>query len=102
MAEHSIGKGEHIVPKKVYVAVFLTLWVLTLSTTLVAFLDLGPFNAPIALVIAGIKTMLVVLFFMHLAYSGRLTRTVAIAGFFWLCIFIALTLGDYLTRLWPA
>ncbi len=94
-------KPEHIVPTKVYVAVFLTLWVLTLATTLVAFLDLGPFNAAVALIIAGIKTMLVALFFMHLLYTGRLSQTVAVAGIFWLLIFITFTVGDYMTRMSP-
>ncbi len=100
MAE-TIGKSEHIVSKKVYFAVFFALWALTLITTLVAFLDLGPFNAPIAILIAGIKTMLVVLFFMHLLYSGKLNWTVAIAGLFWFLIFVVLTVGDYATRMWP-
>jgi hypothetical protein len=30
---------------------------------------------------------LVVLFFMHLRYSGRLSQTIAIAGLFWFLIF---------------
>jgi cytochrome c oxidase subunit IV len=96
-AEH-----EHIVSKKVYIAVFLTLWALTLVTTLVAFLDLGPLNTPVALLIAGIKMALVVLFFMHLRYSGRLSQTIAIAGLFWFLIFVTFTVGDYLTRPWPS
>jgi cytochrome c oxidase subunit 4 len=96
-AEH-----EHIVPKKVYITVFLVLWALTLITTLVSFLDLGPLNTPVALLIAGIKMALVVLFFMHLRYSGRLSQTIAIAGLFWFLIFVTFTVGDYLTRPWPS
>jgi|SRR5581483_4096916 len=96
-AEH-----EHIVSKKIYITVFLVLWALTLITTLVAFLDLGPLNTPVALLIAGIKMMLVVLFFMHLRYSGRLSQTIAIAGLFWFLIFVTFTIGDYLTRPWPS
>ncbi len=94
-------KPEHIVPKKVYLIVFAILWALTLATTLVAFVDLGPFNTAVALIIAGTKTMLVVLFFMHLLYTGRLSQTVAIAGLFWFLIFITFTVGDYMSRMWP-
>lgn len=94
-------KPEHIVSKKVYFLVFLSLWVLTLATTLVAFVDLGVFNAAVAIIIAGIKTMLVVLFFMHLLWSGKLTQTVAIAGIFWFFILVTFTVGDYMSRMWP-
>jgi cytochrome c oxidase subunit 4 len=93
--------SEHVVPKKIYLAVWGTLMVMTLVTTLVAFVDLGRFNAVIALAIATFKASLVVLFFMHAKYSPRLTRVVITAGIFWLCLLLALSSVDYLTRLWP-
>jgi len=43
---------------------------------------------------------LVVLFFMHVRYSTRLTWAVVVGGVFWLGILLALTLSDYLTRSW--
>ncbi len=88
----------HIVPGKIYVLVFATLIVLTSVTTGVAFLDLGPLNAVLALTIAVCKMLLVVLFFMHVRYSTPLTKIVVVAGFFWLMILIALTLSDFRTR----
>jgi len=102
MPKQAEEKHEHIVPVKIYVGVFLTLLALTLITTLVSLLDLGPFNTPVALFIAGLKMSLVVLFFMHLRYSGRLPQTIAIAGLFWFLIFVVFTVGDYLTRPWPS
>ena len=48
--------------------------------------------------IAVFKATLVVLFFMHVRYSTRLTILTAVAGFFWLAIFIGMTLMDYLSR----
>ncbi|MBV9086490.1 MAG: cytochrome C oxidase subunit IV family protein [Acidobacteria bacterium] len=96
------AEQEHIVPISVYVLVFLALLALTLITTLVSFLDLGPLNTPVALLIAGTKATLVILFFMHLKYTGLLSKTVAIAVMFFFLIFIAFTLGDYLTRPWPS
>jgi cytochrome c oxidase subunit IV len=90
----------HIVPVRTYFLVFVSLIVLAILTTFIAFIDLGPFNTPIALVIALIKMLLVLLFFMHLLYSAKLIRVVVIAGFFWLALLIGLTLTDYHTRDW--
>jgi len=92
--------AEHIVPKKVYFAVFATLIVLTATTTTISFLDLGPWNTVAALGIAFVKATLVALFFMHVKYSPRLTQIVVAGGLFWLAILIALTLSDFLTRGW--
>ena len=93
--------SEHVVPKTIYVGVWATLMVGTLVTTLVAFVDLGRMNTVVALAIAVFKASLVVLFFMHARYSPRLTRIVVLAGIFWLCILLAFSSADYLTRLWP-
>jgi cytochrome c oxidase subunit IV len=91
---------EHIVPKRTYYAVFLVLLACTYITWQVAFFDLGPLNTIAALTIAVFKAVLVVLFFMHVRYSTRLTWIVVLAGVFWLGILLALTFGDYLTRGW--
>jgi len=92
--------SEHVVPVKRYVLIFASLLALTTLTTGVAFLDLGPLNTVAALAIAVTKMVLVILFFMHLRYSPRLTKIVLVAGFFWLVLLIGLTLTDYLTRQW--
>ncbi len=92
--------AETIVPTRVYYTVFVTLLILTFLTTGVAFVDLGFFSPVVALTIAVAKASLVVLFFMHLRYSTRLTWVVAGAGLFWLGILFTLTLSDYLTRVW--
>jgi cytochrome c oxidase subunit IV len=62
--------------------------------------DLGSLNIVIALLIATFKATLVVLFFMHVKYSTRLTWAVVVGSIFWLAILIVLTMGDYLTRPW--
>ena len=92
--------GEHIVSRKIYFAIFAALVVLTVITWSVAKIDLGRMNAVVALTIAVIKATLVVLYFMHVRYSSRLTWVFVGAGFFWLAIMVALTLGDYMTRGW--
>jgi cytochrome c oxidase subunit 4 len=89
---------KHLVPVRVYVTIFTLLMVLTATTVGVSYLDLGPANTLVAIVIAVTKMMLVVLYFMHVRYSSRLTWAVVAGGFFWLALLLLLTLGDYLTR----
>jgi cytochrome c oxidase subunit IV len=92
--------SEHILPKRVYYTIFAILLFCTYLTVQIAFLDLGAFNAVAALAIAVFKAVLVVLFFMHVKYSSRLTWAVVIGSVFWFAILVALTLSDYLTRAW--
>ena len=90
----------HVAPKSMYYGVFLALVVGTLLTVLVAKYDLGPFNNIVMLTIACAKALLVVLFFMHVRWSSRLTWVVAGAGFFWLLIMFSITMSDYMSRGW--
>ena len=90
---------QHVVSLKTNIAVWLVLLVLTGITAGVAFIDLGPFNTVVALVIATIKALLVVLIFMHVKYaSDRLTKVVLISALFWLFLLLGLSLADYTTR----
>jgi|SRR5581483_853610 cytochrome c oxidase subunit 4 len=92
--------SEHVVSIKLYVGIWATLMVLTVVTASVAFIDLGPFNTVVALVIATCKALLVVLFFMHVKYtSERLTKMVIISAVFWLFILLGLSLSDYAVRI---
>lgn len=92
--------SEHIVPKSTYYLIFAALMVGTAITVAVAFVDLGAMNTVVALGIACTKATLVVLFFMHVKYSTRLTWAVVAGSVFWLGIMLTLTLSDYLTRGW--
>ena len=92
--------SHQIEPTKTYVTVFVSLICLTLLTTGVAFIDLGPFNTVVALTIAFCKMLLVILFFMHVRHSGGLVRIALVAGFFWLALLMGLTMSDYRTRTW--
>jgi cytochrome c oxidase subunit 4 len=92
--------ASHILPKRVYYTIFAILLFCTYLTVQIAFLDLGALNAVAALVIATFKAVIVVLFFMHVKYSTRLTWAVVIGSLFWLGILLAMTMGDYLTRGW--
>jgi cytochrome c oxidase subunit 4 len=90
----------HVVPTRVYYLIFGILMICTALTVGIAFIDLGSLNVVAALTIAVFKTTLVVLFFMHVKYSTRLTWAVVAGSVFWLGILLALTMGDYLTRPW--
>ena len=81
-----------------YLIILGALVVGTCLTWAIAFQDLGIWNPIVALTIAVIKAVLVILFFMHVYYSTKLTKLTVAAGFFWLLIMITMSLSDYLTR----
>ena len=89
---------EHIVPIRTYLIIFVALVLGTAITTVVAFVDLGPLNVVVMLLIAFTKAALVILFFMHVKFTNRLTQLAAASGFAWLAIMIGLTMSDFLTR----
>ena len=89
-----------ITPTRTYVAIFVSLIVLTLMTYWVATQDYGWLNTPIALGVAFLKASLVVMYFMGVRYNTPLTKVVVVAGFFWLLIMFGLTMGDYVSRPW--
>lgn len=86
--------------RKSYVMVYVALLILLALTIVADQFALGVFNTVIAISIAAIKMLLIMLFFMHLRSSDRLTWIVAGAAFFWLSILFGLTLTDLLTRSW--
>jgi cytochrome c oxidase subunit 4 len=90
----------HVVKPGIYLIIFLALLALTALTTGMSFVDLGVFNAVIALAIACFKASLVVLFFMHIHYSSRLLKMTVAAGLFTFCLLITLTMTDYISRAW--
>jgi len=98
MSDHT-KEHSHPTPR-LYVLIISILVMLTIATWRIAFVDLGIFNPVVALTIAVIKAVLVILFFMHVYYSSKLTKVTVGAGFFWLLILITLSLLDYLSRNW--
>ena len=99
MASHT-ESSHHIVPVGVYIIVWLALIVGTVVTWQVALIDLGRWNVIVALTIAVCKASLVVLFFMHVWYSTRLTKMIVIASLFWLILLLFITMADIWTRTW--
>jgi cytochrome c oxidase subunit 4 len=95
--------SEHAHPSiRTFLIVWASLLVLTGTTVWVATVELGPFNAVVALTIATMKALLVLLFFMELRYSTSLTKITVVAAIFFWFLLIGLTLSDYLTRGWSS
>jgi cytochrome c oxidase subunit 4 len=91
---------QHVIASSVYVGIWAILMVLTGVTVFASYIEMGDFNIVVALLIATVKATLVVLFFMHLYYSSKLTKVTMIAAIFFLFLLLALSLTDYLTRGW--
>ena len=91
---------EHVASIKSYIVIFVTLLVFTGITIALAFIDLGVMNTVAALLIAGFKASLVVLYFMHLKHGHPLSKLFWVAGLLWLSILLTFTMNDYLTRGW--
>lgn len=97
---HQAQHTPHVLPLSVYWGVFLALVVGTLLTIWSATIDLGSWNTPIALVIAATKALLVILYFMHVKYSSKLTWLFVAAGFLWFILMVVITMTDFVSRAW--
>lgn len=94
----------HVVPVGLLVGVFVALLALTWITVAITWVDLGPFNIWVALLIAAVKGTLVVLYFMHLRWDSPFNSVVLVTSLLFLAIFISITLTDtfnYRERLDP-
>jgi cytochrome c oxidase subunit 4 len=100
-ADAAHGEHEHhITPPGVYIVIFLSLLVLTTLTVVASYIEMGIFNPIVALAIGVVKATLVVLFFMGVKYSTKLTKLTLFAGLFTFMALIGMTLADYMTRAW--
>jgi cytochrome c oxidase subunit IV len=90
----------HVTSLPVYFGIFAALMILTMITVAISRVDLGSLNTPIALAIAVVKATLVILFFMHVIHSTRLTWVVIISSLMWLALLFVLTFADFFTRDW--
>jgi cytochrome c oxidase subunit IV len=90
----------HIVSPAVYLTIVCILLAMTGLTVAASYVEMYVFNAVVALAIAAFKMILVVLFFMHVKYSTKLTKLTVAAGVFTFLILVGMTLSDYMTRAW--
>jgi cytochrome c oxidase subunit 4 len=90
--------AEHRSPLQMYGFVFVALIGLTAVTLLLGSVELGAWHTIVGLAIASTKATLIVLFFMHLLHSPRVTWLVAGTTLLFLAILLLMTLTDYLSR----
>ena len=90
----------HIVSPVIYIIIGAALLILTGVTVAASFVEMGVFNPIVALLIACVKAVLVVLFFMHVKYSTKLTKLTVFCGLFTFMALIGMTLADYFSRAW--
>jgi cytochrome c oxidase subunit 4 len=83
-----------------YFGVFAALMVLLVVTVLLAEVNLGSMNTTVAMVVATVKALLVITYFMHLRYAATLTWLFALSSGLWLILLIAGILNDYDSRDW--
>ena len=84
----------HAVPKWILISVFGGLLVLTALTVAMHFIDLGPFNIWVAMIIAFAKSMLVALFFMHLWWDSKFNGLVLFFSLGFVALFISIATMD--------
>jgi cytochrome c oxidase subunit 4 len=109
-AHTEVERAAHIIGPRVYVVILLALLAGTALTVAASFVDLGAWrltptltiswNPVVALAIASTNAVLVVLYFMHVRYSSKLTRLAIVAGIFMFLTLILMTLSDYVSRAW--
>ncbi len=94
---HALTEKPHVTLQTYYV-IYFSLLGLVLLTLLAALVDMGRANFLIAMSIAIAKGVLIVLYFMHVRYSPKLTWIFSVAAFLWLVLLVAGLLMDYFTR----
>ncbi len=88
----------HIVSYKTFIIIWAILLVFTGITVGVTYLHLGIFAVSVALVVASIKALLVLTYFMHLKYDNKMLAAFVGVTFLVFTSFIVLTFIDYANR----
>ncbi len=85
-------------PKFVLFRTWIFLLGLAAANIAFAYLPIGSWTWTITYPIAFIMAFLIMVNFMHLRTSSRLIKLVAATGIFWLSLWFAIALADYLSR----
>lgn len=98
MSDHSSSAKHRIIKLRTYLAVGVALLILTAITVFVSRINLGGWNAIVAVGIASAKATLVAFIFMHLLYDRKMFLVIFLTAITFLTVFIALTMFDTLSR----
>ncbi|WP_347838825.1 cytochrome C oxidase subunit IV family protein [uncultured Draconibacterium sp.] len=91
-------KHHHIVPYRLYAIVLVALLALTFASIGITEIELGEFTVAGALLLAGIKSVLVLIYFMHLKYDKPYIKIMVAFVFLIFVVVIVITFLDYLYR----
>ncbi len=91
---------QHVATIKTNVTIFVLLMVLLFATLAAAYMPLGILHFPVAMLIASVKTVLIIFYFMHVIYQDKLTKTIVGTSFLWLVLMVLMIMTDYLSRGW--
>ncbi|OSI24829.1 cytochrome C oxidase subunit IV family protein [Bradyrhizobium canariense] len=78
--------------------IWLALLALLLLSMFLAYIPMGPVTVASGIIVAVIKSSLVVVFFMELIQARALVRLAAVSGLIFLAAMFLLTFADVLTR----
>jgi len=81
-----------------YYKIYFILMGLLVATVGAVFIHLGPLNFPVAMIIASVKAVLVIMYFMHVKFSEKTTWLFSAAGFVFLAFLLVGVMIDYLSR----
>jgi cytochrome c oxidase subunit 4 len=85
-------------PPRILMLSWAALLALLGTTVFLAYQPLGSFNLVVAVLIAGLKALIVAAIFMELRERGGVMIAFATAGFFWLAVLIWLAGADFISR----
>ena len=88
-----------VAPVRTYLLVWVGLSTLLAITLACAYIPMRELNIVVNMGVSIAKTLLVMLFFMHLRRAGPLLRIFSSIGFVWLLMLLMLSLSDYLSRI---
>ncbi len=88
----------HTLGYRAFATVLILLLALTGVTVGMSYIDLGKLNVWAALLIASLKSTLVLLFFMHLKYESRVIKISFISTVLVLAVMISFTFWDVAFR----
>jgi len=95
MTEHNHNSDVHLPKYSTYILTWLTLVILTGVTVAIAGINFGSLTVAIALIVASIKSYLVLTIFMHLKTENIVFRIFVGVALVFLIISLALLFSDY-------
>jgi cytochrome c oxidase subunit IV len=92
------NEKHHIVPYKNHLIVLIVLLVLTAVSVAVTSIELGPLTVTVALLLASAKSLIVLIYFMHLKFDNIIYSIMVAFVMFSIISIIVITFLDYLFR----